>query len=428
MTRSARILMAMLVAMGLTGASGAARAQSPSPVDSTKTVYAYDLGVGNSTLDGQGNSVPGVLSDYSPGSFLAQFYQNSGKIAVVDLNNDPLAGFNSGTGRNFSLSYQFSVGTTTAVSAVIDQLSNVAITSVKLVGANNSAVADSVSADLQTLSAAGLTAGGQYSLVVNGSFINSLSPSQMTVLGGNISAVPIPGAAFLFGSGLLGLGGLSRRRRQISAASKTFGAVAGALAVGVAGGAQASTTSSLEQVPLTILSAPVAGETLTLYGKDQNNGQFKAYDAVQANGAIVSQINGPTGVTTSGTNLTYQYDFKVAAAQKVDLFLTSTNLTVSAANVTLTDLNSSSGFLPVTATAISDHTLGYLELVANLPSTTDTYRFSITVPRASNSAFTAFGPVSSVPIPGAVVLFGSGLVGLAALGRRRASKESAISS
>lgn len=55
----------------------------------------------------------------------------------------------------------------------------------------------------------------QSATLSDGSTINVYLPNPMTV---TLSAVPVPAAAWLFGSGLLGLAGTARRRRAATAA------------------------------------------------------------------------------------------------------------------------------------------------------------------------------------------------------------------
>ena len=262
------------------------------------------------------------------------------------------------------------------------------------------------------LSASGLNASDKYKIIVTGALTPGSTSGSFNGGVNPVSAVPLPGALILFGSSLLGLGGLSRRRRQIAAAAGALAAVA------VAGTAQAaSTTNYQEVVNLGQLPVATVNEHVVLNGADivASNGK----QTVSASGNYTGEVSQKgTLKTTTGNNLPaaiYEYDFTIKAPQKLDMkFGGSSTLNLVPGDFVLEDVTTGTTFLPKAGT---------LEIVAWLSNVKDKYAYFVTLPSAGKGgSFSGTATVSAVPVPAALPMFGAALIGLGGLARRRAKK------
>jgi hypothetical protein len=348
----------------------------------------------------------GGLTIYSPVNLQGSVLSAEGSLNLID--NAVGSNLSSGTGSNFKFNYTFTSGGATSVSGYIADITGGASSyAIKLVDLTTHTVLVSsgtagsyggIGAGLGlTYSGSGLNSTDKYDFIVSG----KLNGAGTAGFQGGISAVPVPGALVLFGSGLLGLAGASRRRR----AKKLLGGVAvAALAVplallGLSGKAEAATES------VTLATAPTTFTgTLDFSGKINAAGTTLSSKGYYIPTGTIAAIDSKTGtsVTASGPTDTFDFSFSVGSASK----LSSVYLTGSGTGSPTLKLYQGSNL----QTAVG----GIYSLAANT-----TYEFVVSnVANAKNATLGLSGTVSAVPIPGALVLFGSGLVGLAGYARR----------
>jgi hypothetical protein len=328
-----------------------------------------------------------------------------------------------GAGDKFKFNYDFTVSTASSATGNIVEsptggISHFAIKLIDLT--THTFVASGVagsgpSAGQLVISAANLVANNTYDLIVTG----SLSPHAHGTAGFNgdvsaVAAVPLPGALTLFGSGLLGLAGFARRRRAKGIAALSVAIVA--LPVAMTAGAGSAQASEIVETS-TIGVLPVASSTtkIQLNGKVNGSGGISG-DSYYTPGGGNASTNPSVASTGSGVApLVFDYDFTVAKPQKISLNLSTLNQSLTTSDFTLVDLT--------TNKTVGSTLSGNFLTITDVLHTGNAYQFVVDLPTiVKGSSVSGVGTVSAVPVPGALVLFGSGLIGLASFGRRNRRK------
>ena len=140
---------------------------------------------------------------------------------------------------------------------------------------------------------------------------------------------------------------------------------------------------------------------------------------------------GTSGAGTFTSSFTIPTTFSSGALPQLNLTLTTNNpITVLPANFYVKDVTTNTTYgSSVTGTATSGGSTGNVLSLAALLTRGDTYTIYLTVP-STGGGLQAYQIVGSVPVPGALLMFGAGLVGLfgvryarnrAGLGMSRAS-------
>ena len=208
----------------------------------------------------------------------------------------------------------------------------------------------------------------------------------------------------------VGKTGFAHKGRKLAAG---LAAAAVALMIGVAAVPNAAEASIIKTVDLGTL--PIGADGLYL------NGKISASNNPTANGYYTLDFgtSGPlTAGSTSGSvkdSISYIYNFTLAQATSVVVNLSSSsNLNLTPASFLL---YSAGGALKATS-VFSTTQPGSLQIGAALLGA-GSYYFQVNTAYVKNSSVNGVGNLSAVPLPGALVLFGSGLVGLAAFARGR---------
>ncbi len=361
-----------------------------------------------SNLDSLVGGDTGGLTTYSPVNLQGSVAASGGYLSLID--NQVGSNLSTGAGTSFKFNYAFTTGGATSVSGYIASITGGASSlAIKLVDLTT----HTVLVGSGTSGSYGGYAGTGLGLTYSGSGLNSTDKYDFIVSGnmngagtagfqGAVSAVPLPGALALFGSALAGLAGVSRRRRgkKVLAGVATAALALPVALFGLSGKAEAAT----ESVSLNTAPTSFAG-TLDFSGKVSAAGTTLSSKGYYVPSGSLASIDSKTGTSVSSTGSatdTFDFSFSVASAAK----LSSVQLTGS-------NLGAASYKLYQGSTALTSVS-GVYNLAAG-----KTYEFVVSnVANAKNATIGVSGTVSAVPIPGALVLFGSGLVGLAGYARR----------
>jgi len=302
------------------------------------------------------------------------------------------------TGNAFTESYTFTLSTASTVSFLLNSspTQSVVFTSASLGATTYTPVGGATTAiafNTGTLNT------GTYTFVFSG-----LDKTQGTVGvtgSSTVSPVPLPGALVLFGSGLLGLGGVARRRKMAKAAKVAVVAALPLALLAVAPSAQASTIAITDNVGTITSTNPLHG-ALTESSKSSVT-VGKVTKTATANEAIVAS-----------------YDFALTSKENLQVTLTPPAVSPSLPTGTSYALyNGATLIAPTkTSTETSQGVTSLIESFSNLSASTN-YVLKIVTTFQKNTQITISGTVSAVPVPGALVLFGSGLAGLGLARRRR---------
>jgi len=390
-------------ALAVAGGAALVTLASAAPANATTTAYL------TVDLDNQNG---GTLDLAGPDLFQAQINKTSTGLNVQDTYYQ--TGVTSvAAATQFQFDYTFTVAANTPATAYALQTNSNGISnfSLQLVDLTNPAVIGTASTgNSLVVNASNLTAGDLYEVIVKG----ALTGTSAT-FNGQVSAVPLPGTLALFGTGLLGLAGLARRRR-LSAKGKKVALTGAAAAVALfATPIIASHSADAAVISDTVQTGTIAaGETISFLGKDSVGGIVTASSTISG----ASKVNGVTATGTSG--LAYNYDFSISTATKLDVVLQSTSGLTTAPTITIKDITTGA-----TVATAAKNSSGVLEVVASLLNVSDHYALVVNTGFVKNSAINALGTVSAVPVPGALVLFGSSFVCLAAMGRRRLGQKNA---
>jgi hypothetical protein len=251
------------------------------------------------------------------------------------------------------------------------------------------------------LGLANLASNTTYDLVVSGDMLTGKVGSFFGWA--TVSAVPLPGTLLLFGSSLLGLGGFSGRKRiktLVSQLSGRFGRVAAvaamaiAFGLGLVGYAAPASAQTVVDVPLTLSGLPqiVPLENILPVG----TGAFDVnFEFTLAN---------PVGVLASISDL--------------HLFVNPTFDLYASGNPNALGPVVATGVIGGGAVTIGEANFGSGNYIA---------QFAGSVNPDDRGIVSGQLEISAVPVPGALLLFGSGLAGLVGFGLhgRRARKDTA---
>jgi hypothetical protein len=269
------------------------------------------------------------------------------------------------------------------------------------------------------LNLADLTPGTTYDLVVSGNLVGGAAAFSGWA---TVSPVPLPGALLLFGSGLLGLGGFAGRGRLKTLVSRLSGQVGRAaallMAIGiglglafVAAPANASTIWTDIDSLGAIAPSPVA---ITINGFVNPKA---AIPVAISQTAPFNQLGQPTS-TGSGAfgSFVFDYTFSLANPAATVSYVSQKNTLVNAGS----DFELFSG-TPGSGTLVEPSTLtgpGELSLAAaNLAAGSYFLQIVGALSGTAHGILTGQLQVSAVPLPAALLLFGSGLAGLMGFGR-----------
>jgi hypothetical protein len=275
----------------------------------------------------------------------------------------------------------------------------------------------------------GLTSGTTYTLQVYGTLASLANGSTGSFSGAaEVSPVPVPGALLLFASALIGLGGFAGRGRFKNLGSKLMhnaGRVAAlVVGTGVAIGflSSAGTADAATYTDNVVLSNALNPWVPTIPAGPQKffSGVINTGKAtpLSGGGGISSTVTGGPGTLTG---FIYDFDFSLSGKATIDAILSQSHTTVS----TPTSFElfggspTGSNTLLTASTVGTGNATGELQLhYANLAA--GAYFLKIVGGLASGKTGTVTGlvSVSAVPVPAALLLFGSALAGLVGVGRR----------
>ncbi|SEH32712.1 hypothetical protein [Magnetospirillum fulvum] len=406
-----RLSAAALVVAMVTALSGTAQAV---------TINFAELSLGG---DGFQSTFDGSLST-SAGIYLL----TSSNVFVDDLGVsfpavDGALPYNLGAVNTFDAVYTFTLPFSANTSVAIQfntnelQITNVSLKSgTTSIGLSNSSGTGDI-----TLAAANLL-GGTYSLYYTVTAGPGFNGADGASFSGTVSAVPLPGAALLFGSSLLGLGFIGRRRqRNIARGAARVGGL-GVLAIVLMIGLSASAKAASFSDVLILNQGNTLPDSTTLLKFAGTVGP----NASSISGRYVSDIFTSTKqgtVTKSTGGSTTSFDLKFKLAQTSNLVVTLTdNISGSVTNGLIYDtilLNGIAGTILSSPNPNNTLVVSFSNLVANT-------LYDLVVTAANNTLIRnvqVSAAVSPVPIPGAVVLFGSALLGLGAYGRFNRAKK-----
>jgi len=295
------------------------------------------------------------------------------------------------------------------------------------------------------LQMANLTAGNTYYLTVTGELAPHAGSGNFFGLA-EVSTVPLPGALLMFGSALAGMGGLFGRRRLAEVGRKfahgaTSGMAVAAAAFGlivtalIPGGARAAT------VPVDIYDAvaypPPSGgvEYIPLSGQIVSSGSG-------VHQMLRLMIPGTPTVSASQTT-SFVFDYQLDLAQPAFL-----NASISQLGTTMktgTSFELFSGMASASGAPLTSSSANFLaaSIVGNTPTTagqlvldysglkgkgmaTGEYFLQVTGGLANNmkiGSVSGTATLSPVPLPTALLLFGSAIGGLAIVERFGGRKE-----
>jgi hypothetical protein len=426
-------------------AAGSALA-GPSPL--ANNYYAANLDLnwgypGATSLDQYGGAIlGGQFSASGSGLALNDIYNNNSGNPLGFSANASGAQTNLGTNLNFNFLYTFTLASSSDPTGgiYVDQVPDAASghftinglalalyngSDVKLAGAGGSLGASNGEV---TLDYTGLLGPGTYTLAVSG----SANIEQGFTSGGftgnvQVSPVPVPGALLLFGTALLGLGGFAGRGKLRTLASRLgqrTGRAAALLAiVGTGIGVVANSDSANAATYTDIGNLGVWSPSKTPFNFD---GQ------INLKRSPVISTNGTTNaVTGSGTlsNFVFDFEFTLNKNSSLDAIISNpTSLNLTSADFELFKGTPGSGTL-VAPSPDKIATPGALQLYySDLTGGGTKYFLQVMgslAPKQTSGNATGLATVSAVPLPGALLAFGSGLVGLVAVSRRRARRHSA---
>lgn len=416
-TMPSRMIVKLSRAMALAAVTGFLSLGTAHTAQAT-VVYSASLDASNG----------GSLNDYSPGTIGGVISAASGTAnltasSLIDYGNPGTTTSVGISGRTFSFDYSFSLSSATTASSYILQGSGNAISNFSMALYDSSkhlittGIQGSGAAGQIVLSASNLGI-GTYILEVTGALAKG---STLGGFSGNVSAVPLPGSLLLFGASLLILWAVSRFRRGTSQrhwgtghwGMKTNLGICLLAVVGMLLGGGKAEASTLEIVNLGAVSQ--FSDTLILNGKDNASGSVssKAY-TILSNGSIGDLSQGTK--SGSGSSLSYIYEFTLSKTSSVDMQLSGNEPGLTTTAFSLYSGTPSSAILK----AASVTKPGTLEINAS-GLTAGSYFFEVTTQAVKNTSISGVGSISAVPIPGALVMFGTSLIGLAAYSRRQRS-------
>lgn len=417
---------AVVGALSFAGLSGAAHA-SVEPIN----VYQADLDanwsyLGAPHLDQYG---PAILNGMI--SLGSDTYGPSSGLTLNDMLN---SGTQTSVGPNnlFSFQYSFTVsGPGNTGGTYVSQLTNVSNSidalSLALYGPSGFLAAGTAgtgpSAGEVVLNYAGLNAGATYNLVVMGALDPSATQGFFTG-SATVSEVPLPGAVLMFGSALLGLVGFAGRRRFLAFGSRL-----------TRDGGRAAAVVAAVGVALGLMSYAGSAEA-ALYTDIANLGSWTPTNPAGPNHFFNGLINtakpsplstpGATTVSQSGsgtlTGFTFDYEFTLTKGATIDAILSQSHTTVtSGTSFELFKGTPGSPTHLVNSTVGTGAATGELQLhYAGLTAGSYFLQIVSTTGLTSGKVGTLTGLVSvtAVPLPGALIMFGSVVVGLVGVGRR----------
>jgi len=385
----------------------------------TAQAVTINFAENTATGDGYQSFFDGTLSTASTGSYLL----TSGNVlsvgsSVVFPATDGATPYDLGNSNTFNATYTFTLPFSAKTSVAIQfntnelQITNVAL---KSGGTDYSLIKTNGTGDI-TLATANLLGNGTYTLYYTVATGNGFNGSDGSYFSGTVSAVPLPGAAALFGASLLGLGVFGRRRQRTIARGAArvgaLGVLAVVLVMGISASAQAASYSDVLELNKGN-ALPSSTSLLKFTGT-------VGPSASSMSGRYISDVftaNKQAVVTKSTAGSTTSFDLKFKLAQASNLVVTLTdNISGRVTNGLIYDsilLNGIAGTILASANPNNTLVVSFSNLVANT-------LYDLVVTAANNTLIRnvqVSAAVSPVPIPGAVVLFGSALLGLGAYGR-----------
>ncbi len=257
---------------------------------------------------------------------------------------------------------------------------------------------------------------------------------------GTVSAVPLPGGLALFGTALIGIAGLARRRQKNKGAvvtAKTLkisGALMAALAVigfGLPKSAKAATLFPDYKGVVDLNGGsplPAGATSLSFMGLVTSSAA-----AAGTNGATSGGYNGAATLkakeTTFGTSLTaassftqLNFEFELSKPSNVNLTITDSKGDIHSLDSFALTGGTSTETSPVYKN--NSVTVSFDGLKANTLYDLIVTASNDTVTRALSISGTVV--VSPVPVPSALLLFSSGIVGLGAIASSRGRRKKSV--
>jgi hypothetical protein len=306
-------------------------------------------------------------------------------------------------GLSFAESYTFDL--TAPATSVSIQVNASPTSSVTFAGASydgSSVISSPGSTGTDAFFTSGALTTGFHTFVFDVTAKASGAFTSITGNGTAVSAVPLPGAMALFGSGLFGVGALARRRKAVKAVKAAVLVALPVMAFAASPSAQAASVSLTDNI----------GAISTVNGLHAT-----LNETVTSNHGGVASATAKTGGfaynVASGELVTASYDFSLAANETLKLTETpsagSTFALYKGTQVITPTHSNVSGSSSDTVTYADLSSGSYiLKIVTDFAAT-----------KKAGTSVTVSGTVSAVPVPGALLLFGSGLAGLGLFGRRR---------